>query len=307
MTTPPLPHEPARLRHGAHIYIFTERWADDQLPVLDTCAELGLDLVELSVGDDVRFTPAATRARAAQLGLELAIGPGGHWPLEADLSADDPAQHAAGLAWHRRQVELAAELGATAYAGALYGHPGVVQRRRQPADEQQRAAEGLHALAEYGAGHGVAIVLEPMSHFRTHIANTPEQIMALIAAAGHDNLYALFDTYHLLTEVRDYAAAIRTLAPRLWCVHACENDRGAPGGGLVPWDAVFGALAEVGFTGCLTMEAYNSGLGDFAYSRGMFHNVCPDGAAFVRRGLAFLRGMEAAYGFGGVAGSARRP
>jgi sugar phosphate isomerase/epimerase len=40
-----------------------------------------------------------------------------------------------------------------------------------------------------------------------------------------------------MTEERDYAAAIRTLAPRLWCVHTCENDRGVPGGGLAPWDA----------------------------------------------------------------------
>jgi hypothetical protein len=37
------------------------------------------------------------------------------------------------------------------------------------------------------------------------------------------------------------------------------------------------------------METYNSSIGDFAYRRGMFHNVCPDGYAFVREGLAFLK------------------
>ncbi|PJF45380.1 MAG: isomerase, partial [Candidatus Thermofonsia Clade 3 bacterium] len=95
--------------------------------------------------------------------------------------------------------------------------------------------------------------------------------------------------YHLITEERDYGAALRTLAPRLWCVHTCENDRGAPGGGLVPWDDVFDALYEIGFDGPLTMEAYNSSIDDFAYQRGMFHNVCPDGDEFVRKGLAFLR------------------
>ena len=193
------------------------------------------------------------------------------------------------MAWHRRQVDLAGELGATAYAGALYGHPGVVKRQRPDTDEYPRTAEGLHALAEYAAAQGVAIVLEPMSHFRTHVVNTPEQLMRLIGLADHANLYALFDTYHLITEVRDYAAAIRTLAPRLWCVHTCENDRGAPGGGLVPWDAVFDALHDVGYDGPLTMEAYNSSIDDFAYQRGMFHDVCPDGAAFVRQGLAFLK------------------
>ncbi|MCB0043173.1 MAG: sugar phosphate isomerase/epimerase, partial [Caldilinea sp.] len=178
-----------------------------------------------------------------------------------------------------------------AYAGALYGHPGVVKRRRPPAGEYAWTAEGLHALADYAAARGVKIVLEPMSHFRTHLANTPAQIMRLLDLADHANLYALLDTYHFIAEVRDYAAAVRTMAPKLWCVHTCENDRGVPGGGIVPWDNLFDALHAVGFDGPLTMEAYNSSIdgGDFAFARGMFHNVCPDGAEFVRAGLEFLR------------------
>lgn len=285
------------MQYGAHIYIFTDRWADDQLHLLDTMHGLGLGLVELSVGDDVHFTPARTRQRAQELGLTLTVGPGGAWPLHCDLSADDPAERAAGLAWHQRQVDLAAELGAVAYAGALYGHPGVVKRRRPPAGEYAWTAEGLHALAEYAAARNVSLVLEPMSHFRTHLVNTAAQLVTLIDLADHPNLWALFDTYHLITEERDYAAAIRALAPRLWCVHTCENDRGAPGGGLVPWVSLFDSLYQVGFDGPLVMEAYNSSIGatpgDFAYSRGMFHNVCPDGAEFVRTGLEFLRGQVA--------------
>lgn len=277
------------MHYGAHCYIFTDRWSDDALPILDRMKALGLDVAELSVGDDVRFTPALTRRRAEALGLTLVIGPGGAWPLSADLSSDEPEERREGLTWHCRQVDLAAELGAVAYAGALYGHPGVVKRRRPPADEYPRTAEGLHRLAEYAARRNVKIVLEPMSHFRTHLVNTAAQLMRLIDLADHPNLYALFDTYHLITEERDYGAALRTLASRLWCVHTCENDRGAPGGGLVPWDDVFDALYEIGFDGPLTMEAYNSSIDDFAYQRGMFHNVCPDGDEFVRKGLAFLR------------------
>ena len=277
------------MKYGAHCYIFTDRWSNDALPILDRMKALGLDVAELSVGDDVIFTPALTRRRAEALGLTLVIGPGGAWPLSADLSSDEPEERRAGLAWHCRQVDLAAELGAVAYAGALYGHPGVVKRRRPPADEYPRTAEGLHKLAEYAAQRHIRIVLEPMSHFRTHLVNTAAQLMRLIDLADHANLYALFDTYHLITEERDYAAALRTLASRLWCVHACENDRGAPGGGLVPWNDVFDTLHEIGFNGPLTMEAYNSSIDDFAYQRGMFHNVCPDGDEFVRKGLAFLK------------------
>jgi len=283
------------MKYGAHCYLFTERWQDDQVHLLDEAKELGLGMFELSVGDDVTFNPALTRARAEAVGMDLAIGPGGAWPMECDLSADDPADRAKGLAWHKGQVDLAAELGAIAYAGAIYAHPGVVQRRVPPPDEYRWTADGLHALADYAAQRDVIIALEPMSHFRTHMVNTPEQMMTLIGLVDHENLSVLFDTYHVVTEIRDYGEAIRTVAPRLWCVHACENDRGAPGGGIIPWDDIFQALAETGFDGYMTLETYNSGIGDFAYRRGMFHNVCPDGPAFVKQSLQFLNSMAEGY------------
>jgi D-psicose/D-tagatose/L-ribulose 3-epimerase len=277
------------VKYGAHCYIFTDRWSDGNLDILDSARELGLDCFEIGVGDDVRFTPRLTRERAEALGLELTVSPGGHWPLACDLSADDPADRQRGLAWHKKQADLAGELGAVAYTGALYGHPGRVERRVPPRDEYERTAESLHELAAYGKRCGVAIVLEPMSHFRTHVVNTPAQAMRLIAMADHRNLGVLLDTYHLITEIRDYAQAIHTVRDRLWGLHACENDRGVPGGGLVPWDAIWATLRATAFDGYLLMETYNSSIGDFAYRRGMFHNVCPDGYAFVREGLAFLK------------------
>jgi D-psicose/D-tagatose/L-ribulose 3-epimerase len=288
-----------RIRYGAHCYLFTDRWSDEALHLMDQAKALGLDLWEISVGDDVVFTPELTRARAEDLGLTLSVSPGGEWPMACDLSADAPEDRARGLAWHRRQVNVAAVLGAEAYTGALYGHPGVIKRRIPPPDEYPPMAEGLHALASYAAERGVKVVLEPMSHFRTHLVNTPGQLMRLIELADHENLYALLDTYHLVTEIRDYAAGIRTVAPRLWALHACENDRSVPGGGLVPWDEIFGVLNEIDFAGFLMMETYNSSIGNppgaFAHARAMFHDPCPDGAAFVRRGLAFLRSKELAY------------
>jgi D-psicose/D-tagatose/L-ribulose 3-epimerase len=183
---------------------------------------------------------------------------------------------------------LAAELGAVAYTGAIYGHPGTVKRRRPPEDEFRWAAAGLHALAEHGAGLGVVLAIEPMSHFRTHVVNTPEQAMRLLVQADHPNLQVLLDTYHLVTEITDYADAVATVGDRLWGLHACENHRGVPGTGILPWADVARGLARTAFDGYVILETYNSGIGDFAWERGMFHDVCPDGPRFVRQSLAFL-------------------
>jgi D-psicose/D-tagatose/L-ribulose 3-epimerase len=285
------------MNFGAHIFLWTDRWTNASLPLLDRARSLGLDVLELANGDDVEFDPAVIRQRAEAVGLILTLSPGGIWPMEADISHPDPAARQKGLDWHRRWIELASEAGMVAYCGALYAHPGRVARRAPDPDEQRWAAENLHTLAKIGAACGVEIVIEPMSHFRTHLVNTPEQAMRLLEAADHPNLSVLFDTYHAVTEVRDYAAALRTLAPRLWGLHACESDRGVPagkstpGGGLVPWGQVFSTLSETGFDGSILFESYNSTLddGNFAYTRGMFHNVCPDGDEFVRTGLIFLK------------------
>jgi D-psicose/D-tagatose/L-ribulose 3-epimerase len=276
------------MRLGFHAYLYVERWTDETIYLIPRCRELGGQCVELSVGDDVVFTPRLTRRTAEAHGVDLIVSPGGLWPFECDLSADDPADRARGLAWHKRQVDAGAEVGAIAYTGALYGHPGTVKRRRMPADELGWTAEGLHMLAEHGAQRGIRIVLEPMSRFRTHLANTPQRIMELIALADHPNLDVLVDTFHIITEVRDFAMAIRMAGPRLWGLHACENDRGVPGGGLVPWDSVFSALGGLDFQGYMILETYNTGLDDFAIRRGVFQDICPDGDAFVRQGFAFL-------------------
>lgn len=274
---------------GAHCYLFTDHWDDTQIHLLETAKGLGLDAFEIAIGDDVHFSTAQTRREAETLGLELIASPGGLWPAVCDLSSDDPSERALALTWHCRQVDVAAELGATAYTGALYGHPGTVKRRIPPADEFPRTAEGLHRLAEYAAARGIQVVLEPMSHFRTHVVNTPAQAMRLLALAEAPNLSVLLDTYHLVTEVRDFGAAFREVSSRFWGMHACENDRGAPGGGIVPWPAIFTALKETHFDGTVTLESYNSSIGDFAFQRGMFHNVCPDAETYVRQSLSFLK------------------
>ncbi|HEX2971757.1 MAG TPA: sugar phosphate isomerase/epimerase family protein [Tepidisphaeraceae bacterium] len=277
------------MKFGAHIYLWIDRWSNDHLGLLERARKLGLECLEIAVGDDVTLDIPQTRRRAESLHLDLVLSPGAAWPMACDISDDDPANRRQGLEWHRRWIEAAGQVGAVAYTGAIYGHPGRVQKRHPPADELPRTAENLHLLAEHARCAGVRLVLEPMSHFRTHLLNTPEQAMRLVKLADHPNLQILLDTYHLVTEVRDYAAAVREVRPVLWGIHACENDRGVPGNGLIPWEALSTALHQTAFDGHILLESYNSSLGDFAVQRGMFHNVCPEGDAFARNGLAFLR------------------
>lgn len=282
---------PPAFRYGAHQFLWRSRWSDGDLPLLDTVRSLGCSLFEVSLGDDVSFDRPRLRRHTEAIGMELTVGPGNDWPMNCNISADDPDHRAQGLRWHKAIIEQAAELGAAAYCGSMYSHPGYLCRRPPPPDELPRTAENLRILAAYAGRLGVRIVIEPMSRFRLHLVNTAAQALELVRRADHPNILINLDTYHMITEERDYGAAIRAVRPVLWGLHACENDRGVPGGGLVPWAEVFAALRGANAPVRLMLETYRTGPEGFGISRGIFQNLCPDPEDFVRRGLAFLKGF----------------
>ena len=198
------------MKLGAHIYLWTERWSDREVGLCHRARSLGLNTLELSVGLDVPFDAALTRRAANDAGISLVLGPGGAWPENADLAADDPAHRRSAFDFHRSIIDQTAAVGGVAYAGALYGRPGKSLRRRPPADELACVAEGLRGLAAHAAAAGIILAIEPMSRFRSHLVNTPAQAVRLIEMAGGPaSLRVLFDTYHMVTELRDFAAAIR--------------------------------------------------------------------------------------------------
>ena len=128
-------------RFGAHIFLWVECWSDDDAArLLERARGLGLDALEIAVGEDVSLDPSALRRRAAAAGIDLVLSPGGIWPADCDVSADDPAHREKGVAWHARWIRAAGECGAVAYTGALYGHPGTVLRRRPTSSPGPRRA-----------------------------------------------------------------------------------------------------------------------------------------------------------------------
>jgi D-psicose/D-tagatose/L-ribulose 3-epimerase len=78
------------------------------------------------------------------------------------------------------------------------------------------------------------------------------------------NVKVHLDTFHMIREEDNLAEAIRTAGPHLGYVHACENQRGIPGTGLVPWNEVFTTLREVGYDGCVTVESFDPNMESIA-------------------------------------------
>jgi D-psicose/D-tagatose/L-ribulose 3-epimerase len=57
-------------------------------------------------------------------------------------------------------------------------------------------------------------------------------------------------------EEKSFYDATKLAGKDLIHYHLCENDRGIPGTGLVDWDGIFRALAEIGYDGYAALESF---------------------------------------------------
>jgi hydroxypyruvate isomerase len=87
------------------------------------------------------------------------------------------------------------------------------------------------------------------------LANTPEDLLGLLDAVGHPNLFAQLDLYHMARQGLDVPSCIRALAGRIGHVQFADcPGRGAPGSGELDFPAALRALREAGYDGWLAAE-----------------------------------------------------
>ena len=83
--------------------------------------------------------------------------------------------------------------------------------------------------------------------------------------------------------------AITHAGERLFHFHACENDRGAPGTGLIRWDEVRTGLEKVGYQNMISIESFVPDCGQFSAAMHVWRNIEKDQDEIARNGLAFMR------------------
>jgi D-psicose/D-tagatose/L-ribulose 3-epimerase len=79
--------------------------------------------------------------------------------------------------------------------------------------------------------------------------------------------------------------------PHTGYVHACENQRGIPGTGLVPWVEFFGALRQIGYDGCVTVESFDPNMERIAKLCCIWRKLADSPEQLATEGLKFIRSM----------------
>jgi D-psicose/D-tagatose/L-ribulose 3-epimerase len=139
----------------------------------------------------------------------------------------------------------------------------------------------------------VRLGVEPLNRFETSFINTAEQVMEVVERVDSPALGVLLDTFHMNIEEKDQAAAIRLVGDRLVHVHACGNDRGAPGADHIAWDAIAAALRETGYDGAIVIESFTPANRTIARAAAIWRPLAESQDALATEGLAFLGGLLA--------------
>jgi D-psicose/D-tagatose/L-ribulose 3-epimerase len=74
--------------------------------------------------------------------------------------------------------------------------------------------------------------------------------------------------------------------------HACENDRGTPGTGLVQWDEVYRGLRDAGYTGWIVIESFVPDIEELARVCAVWRQLAPSADYLAGEGLKNLRSIK---------------
>ena len=250
---------------------------------------MGFDLIEFGIEStsDLDYARAAGVARANGLGVSVcaAMGP------DRDLIHADESIRRNGMDYVRHCIDAAKTVGAPNVIGPLYSAVG---RTWQATDDERKRdtdllVNQLRELSKYAADRGVGLGVEPLNRFETSFLNLTSQAIEVVDRVDHPACGLLLDTFHMNIEERSIGEAIRSAGKRIRQLHTCENDRGAPGSGHVPWQEVAAACRDIGFNGPFVIESFTSKVKSIARAAAIWRKFAETQDALAQNGLRFLR------------------
>jgi D-psicose/D-tagatose/L-ribulose 3-epimerase len=281
------------MKFGIHSLLFSETFTERDLPLLEKAKEMGFDAMDIVPFDVDRFPASQVRQRAEDLGLEIIIEIG--MPANANIISPEASIRAAGLELSKRLVDVSVEAGARVFGGVNYAGWGYLTGRMRTDQEWQWGLENFRKVADYAATHApdLTLALEVVNRFETHFLNIAADAVRFIRDLGTPpNVKVHLDTFHMIREEDSFSRAVHETGPLLGYVHACENQRGIPGRGQVPWRDFFRALTEVNYQGVVTIESFDPNFKNIAKLCCIWRKLADSPEQLATEGLHFLKGIQ---------------
>ncbi len=275
-------------KFGVDSFIWSENFSDKDLWIIPKAKELGFETLDIAIAHPETFPTQALKAKAAQAGIPLVTTT--TLNEKTNVISPDPAVRAKGVESLKLLVDINIELGSSILGGVIYAAWGYLTGKPRTEQEWDWSVTAMRQVAKYAKERGdLTIALEPVNRFETHFMNIADDAVRYCKDVGTGNIKVHLDTFHMIREELSFSGAVKACGKEfLGYVHVCENNRGVPGTGLVPWKEFFRAVKEIGYTGPLVVESFDPDFEELNRLCAIWRRFADSGEALAVQGLANL-------------------
>jgi D-psicose/D-tagatose/L-ribulose 3-epimerase len=195
----------------------------------------------------------------------------------------------------KKVVDINVELGSKIMAGIPYAAWGYLTGKARTEQEWEWSLAAMREVAHYAKEkNDLVIAVEPVNRFETHFLNIADDAIRYCQDVGTRNMKVHLDSFHMIREEESFKKAVETCGKEyLGYIHVCENNRGIPGTGLVPWREFFTAIRKVGYEGPLVIESFDPRFERLNMLCAIWRKFADSGEELAIKGLKNLRAIAA--------------
>jgi D-psicose/D-tagatose/L-ribulose 3-epimerase len=278
-------------RFGVHTLIWSERFTEKDLPLIEKAKSLGFEVLNISIRPET-FPTELVREKAKEVGIELVATTG--LRKDTNLIDPDPKIRRSGIEALKQIVDINVQIGSRILGGVNYAAWGYLTGRPRTEDEWNWSVQCMREVALYAKNKSdIIIAVEAVNRFETHFLNIAEDAVRYCKDVGTGNVKVHLDSFHMIREELSFTEAVEICGKEyLGFVHVCENNRGIPGTGLVPWKEFFAALKRIDYTGPLVIESFDPSFQEINKLCAIWRKFAETGEELAVQGLKNLREIE---------------
>ncbi len=281
------------LKMGVSSLLWTESFGVDDVGLFEKVKSVGFDVFEICVADPFDFPVKEVQKAADGAGVELttiSVALDDRNPVSPDAASRQKA-----VDFLKRMIDINMGIGSKIVGGPNYAAWGYITGSSRTDDEWKWAVDTIRKAAEYAKQQGdVVLAFEPINRFETYFINIAADALKFARDVGLDNVGVHLDTFHMIREEKNISDAVKACGDRLFYLHVCENDRGIPGTGLVPWKEFFAALKDIDYKGIVTIESFDPDFEEINRTCAIWRKFAESGEQLATEGLRNLKTIAAA-------------
>lgn len=278
-------------KYGVELLLWTDTFRHDSIPLIGHAKNLGFDGVEIHLRypDKVPVKEIREALREHDMEANFAV----ILTEEQNCLSDDPAVRERSLEFFKQCIDAAHRIAGSGcvIGGVNYAPAGYIAGRARTEEEWERSVTNFRHAARYAGKKGITLAVEPINRFETYFLNTAADAVKFCKDVGEPNVKVHLDTFHMIREEKSFYQAIVDTGPYLGFLHACENDRGTPGTGLVQWDEIFRGLHDADYRGWIVIESFVPDNEELARVCAVWRQFAPSADHLAGEGLKNLRAI----------------